>query len=51
MLAAIVVLYHRDDRTFEQIAAHTGLSVHTVKKYLPKARARLRLELAAGSVP
>lgn len=44
--AAIVVSYHRDGLTYEEIAQKLNLSVNTVHKYLTRARAQLRMLLA-----
>jgi RNA polymerase sigma-70 factor (ECF subfamily) len=37
----VLLLCKRDGMTYEEAAAATGLSVHTVEKYLVRARARL----------
>lgn len=40
---AVLLLVKRDGLSYEEAAAKTGLSVHTVEKYLVEARARLRV--------
>lgn len=40
--AAILVLHKRDGFSYEEVAAKLGISVHTVEKYLTKARAQIR---------
>lgn len=42
MQAAVLVLHDRDGMSYEEIARETGLSVHTVHKYLVQARSRIR---------
>jgi RNA polymerase sigma-70 factor (ECF subfamily) len=39
---AVLLLVKRDGLSYEEAAARSGLSVHTVEKYLVEARARLR---------
>lgn len=46
---AILLLVKRDGLSYEEAAAVTGLSVHTIEKYLVAARARLRLILERSS--
>jgi RNA polymerase sigma factor (sigma-70 family) len=41
----VLLLVKRDGLSYEEAAAATGLSVHTIEKYLVEARARLRLIL------
>lgn len=41
MHQAVLVLCKRDGMSYEEIAQKLGLSVHTVKKYLYEAKARL----------
>jgi RNA polymerase sigma-70 factor (ECF subfamily) len=38
----ILVLYHQEERTYEQIAAVLGMPIGTVRTHLHRARARLR---------
>ena len=40
---AVLLLVKRDGLSYEEAAAATGLSVHTIEKYLVEARARLRV--------
>jgi RNA polymerase sigma factor (sigma-70 family) len=40
---AVLLLVKRDGHSYEEAAAKTGLSVHTIEKYLVEARARLRV--------
>ncbi len=42
---AVLLLVKRDGLSYEEAANATGLSVHTIEKYLVEARARLRLIL------
>lgn len=39
----VLLLVKRDGLSYEEAAVTTGLSVHTIEKYLVEARARLRL--------
>jgi RNA polymerase sigma factor (sigma-70 family) len=39
----VLLLVKRDGHSYEEAAAKTGLSVHTIEKYLVEARARLRV--------
>jgi len=39
---AVLLLVKRDGLSYEEAAAATGLSIHTIEKYLVEARARLR---------
>lgn len=41
--AAILLLHERDGRSYEEVASHLRISVHTVKKYITEARARVRM--------
>lgn len=41
----VLLLVKRDGLSYEQAATASGLSVHTIEKYLVEARARLRLLL------
>ena len=47
----ILVLYHQEERTYEQIAAVLGMPIGTVRTHLHRGRARLRelIGIAAGS--
>jgi RNA polymerase sigma-19 factor, ECF subfamily len=40
---AVLLLVKRDGLSYEEAACATGLSIHTIEKYLVEARARLRL--------
>ena len=42
---AVLILVKRDGLSYQEAAAKTGLSVHTIEKYLVEGRARLRLLL------
>lgn len=42
MQAAVLLLFSRDGLTYAEIASKLHLSVHTVHKYLTRARAQLR---------
>jgi len=39
----VLLLVKRDGLSYEEAAARTGLSIHTIEKYLVEARARLRV--------
>jgi RNA polymerase sigma factor (sigma-70 family) len=39
----VLLLVKRDGLSYEEAAAATGLSIHTIEKYLVEARARLRV--------
>lgn len=43
LYASILLLHERDGRSYEEVAAELNISVHTVKKYLTEARARVRM--------
>jgi RNA polymerase sigma-70 factor (ECF subfamily) len=43
---AVLLLVKRDGLSYTEAATRSGLSVHTVEKYLVEARARLRVILA-----
>jgi RNA polymerase sigma-70 factor (ECF subfamily) len=45
---AVLLLVKRDGLSYEEAAIKTGLSVHTVEKYLVEARARLRVIMKEG---
>ena len=45
LFSAILLLHDRDGRSYEEVAATLGISVHTVKKYITEARARARMSL------
>jgi RNA polymerase sigma-70 factor (ECF subfamily) len=38
----ILVLYHQEERTYEQIAVVLGMPIGTVRTHLHRGRARLR---------
>jgi RNA polymerase sigma-70 factor (ECF subfamily) len=40
---AVLLLVKRDGLSYEEAASATGLSIHTIEKYLVEARARLRV--------
>lgn len=40
--AAILVLHKRDGFSYEEVAERLGISVHTVEKYLTRAKAQIR---------
>jgi RNA polymerase sigma factor (sigma-70 family) len=42
---AVLILVKRDGLSYREVAEKTGLSVHTIEKYLVEGRARLRLLL------
>ena len=39
---AVLILVKRDGLSYQEAAEKTGLSVHTIEKYLVEGRARLR---------
>lgn len=43
LYASILLLHERDGRSYEEVANELDISVHTVKKYLTQARARVRM--------
>jgi len=43
LYATILVLHKRDGMSYEEVAAELALSVHTVHKYIDRARALLRM--------
>lgn len=43
----VLVLYHQEERTYEQIAAVLGMPIGTVRTHLHRARERLRTLIAA----
>jgi RNA polymerase sigma-19 factor, ECF subfamily len=43
LFAAVLLLHDRDGMSYEEVAIKLGISVHTVKKYLTEARARIRM--------
>ena len=45
----VLVLYHQEERSYEQIAAVLGMPIGTVRTHLHRARARLRELIAAGT--
>ncbi|HEX7113962.1 MAG TPA: sigma-70 region 4 domain-containing protein, partial [Steroidobacter sp.] len=42
MQAAVLLAHKRDGLSYEETAEKLGISVHTVEKYLTKAKARMR---------
>jgi RNA polymerase sigma-70 factor (ECF subfamily) len=44
---SVLVLYHQEERTYEQIAAALGLPIGTVRTHLHRGRKRLRERIAA----
>jgi RNA polymerase sigma-70 factor (ECF subfamily) len=48
---AVLVLYHQEERTYEQIAVALGLPIGTVRTHLHRGRKKLRegIEAARGS--
>jgi RNA polymerase sigma factor (sigma-70 family) len=47
MQAAVVGCVNCEGMTYEETAARLGISVHTVKKYVVKAHARIRMDAKA----
>jgi RNA polymerase sigma-70 factor, ECF subfamily len=45
----VLVLYHQEERTYEQIAVVLGMPVGTVRTHLHRGRARLRELIGTGS--
>lgn len=45
---AVLVLYHQEERTYEQIAVVLGMPIGTVRTHLHRARGRLRALIGAG---
>jgi RNA polymerase sigma-19 factor, ECF subfamily len=43
LYVSILLLHERDGRSYEEVAAELKISIHTVKKYLTEARARVRM--------
>lgn len=43
LFAAVLLLHDRDGLSYEEVAIELGISVHTVKKYVTEARARIRM--------
>src|SRR5688572_1240056 len=43
LYVSILLLHDRDGRSYEEVASTLNISVHTVKKYLTEARARVRM--------
>ena len=46
---AILVLYHQEERTYDQIAATLSMPIGTVRTHLHRGRKKLREALAAAS--
>ncbi|HEV3149355.1 MAG TPA: sigma-70 family RNA polymerase sigma factor [Acidobacteriaceae bacterium] len=46
---AVLVLYHQEERSYEQIAAVLGMPIGTVRTHLHRGRARLRELIGTGS--
>ena len=42
MERAVIVLYHQEERSYEQIAAALGLPVGTVRTHLHRGRKKLK---------
>lgn len=40
--AAVILLHKRDGKSYDEVAAELGLSIHTVEKYVTQAKARIR---------
>ncbi len=40
--AAVLLAHKRDGLSYEEVAEHLGLSIHTVEKYITQAKARIR---------
>jgi RNA polymerase sigma factor (sigma-70 family) len=47
---SVLVLYHQEERTYEQIALALGLPIGTVRTHLHRGRKKLREAIAAGRV-
>lgn len=47
---AVLVLYHQEERSYEQIAAALGLPIGTVRTHLHRGRKKLRDGIQAGQV-
>lgn len=47
MERAVIVLYHQEERSYEQIAAALGLPIGTVRTHLHRGRKRLKEAIAA----
>jgi len=45
---AVLVLYHQEERTYEQIAAALGLPIGTVRTHLHRGRKKLRQGIESG---
>jgi RNA polymerase sigma-70 factor (ECF subfamily) len=45
----VLVLYHQEERSYEQIAVVLGMPIGTVRTHLHRGRARLRELIASGS--
>lgn len=47
---SVLVLFHQEDRTYEQIADTLAIPVNTVRTHLHRARGKLRAALAASAL-
>jgi RNA polymerase sigma-70 factor (ECF subfamily) len=45
---AVLVLYHQEERSYDQIAAALGLPIGTVRTHLHRGRKKLREGIQAG---
>jgi RNA polymerase sigma-70 factor (ECF subfamily) len=45
----VLVLYHQEERSYEQIAVVLGMPIGTVRTHLHRGRARLRELIGSGS--
>lgn len=43
LYASILLLHEREGRSYEEVASKLNISIHTVKKYITEARARIRM--------
>ena len=48
---AVLVLYHQEERSYEQIAVTLGMPINTVRTHLHRGRKRLRESLRTALVP
>ncbi len=48
---AVLVLYHQEERSYEQIALTLGIPINTVRTHLHRGRKRLRESLKTALVP
>ncbi len=49
MERAVIVLYHQEERSYEQIAAALGLPIGTVRTHLHRGRRKLKKAIAADT--